>query len=157
VKHSDIAHYRQLTALKRNFTARSRRFPPVVEPAAMVDVVLLLLIFFIYSSSFVTRPGIRLTLPAAEQAEGLPLNAMVVTLTRQGMVFFNNRRTSLEDLPGEFQRLHFEQPDLPLIIEADEQVTYGTLTRVHQAALAAGIREVAGATRKPDIRRPPQP
>lgn len=157
MKHSDIAHYRQLTALKRNFTARSRRFPPVVEPAAMVDVVLLLLLFFVYSSSFVTRPGIRLTLPAAEQAEGLPLNSMVVTMTRHGMVFFNDRRTTLEDLPDDFQRLHFEQPDLPLIIEADEQVSYGTITRVHQAALQAGIREVAGATRKPTARRRPTP
>ncbi len=157
MKHSDIAHYRQLTALKRNFTARSRRFPPLLEPAAMVDLALLLLVFFIYSSSFVTRPGIRLTLPEAEQAEGLPLNAMVVTLTRQGMVFFNDRRTELEQLPGEFQRMHFEQPDLPLIIEADEQVSYGTITRVHQAALRAGILEVAGATRKPQTPRSPPP
>ena len=157
MKHSDIAHFRQLTVLKRNFNVRSRRFPPVVEPAAMVDVVLLVLIFFIYSSSFVTRPGVRLTLPAAEQAEGLPLNAMVVTLTRQNVVFFNDRRTSLEDLPAEFSRVRFEQPDLPLIIEADEQVSYGVITRVHQAAVTAGIREIAGATRKPGIQRTEEP
>lgn len=149
MKHSDIAHYRQLTALKRNFTARTRRFPPVVEPAAMVDLVLLVLIFFVYSSSFVTRPGIRLTLPEAGQAEGLPLNAMVVTLTRQGVVFFNDRRTTLEALPQALEQMRFEQPDLPLIIEADEQVAYGDITRVHQAAVRAGIREVASATRNP--------
>lgn len=149
MKHSDIAHYRQLTALKRHFTARSRRFPPVVEPAAMVDVVLLVLMFFIISSSFVTRPGIRLTLPETDIAEGVPLNAMVVTLTQQGLIFFNDRRfESVEALRPAFERMRFEQPGLPLVIEADEQVSLGTNTRIYHLARQSGIEDVYLATRR---------
>lgn len=149
MKHSDIAHYRQLTALKRHFTARSRRFPPVVEPAAMVDLVLLLLLFFISSSSYVTRPGIRIQLPEAVHAEGLSMNASVVTLTQQGVVFFNDRRIPLTDIPAAFEQLRFEHPDTLLVIEADVKVPHGLFMQVHQQAVTAGIRNIAGATRKP--------
>ncbi|MCC5850553.1 MAG: biopolymer transporter ExbD [Verrucomicrobia bacterium] len=149
MKHSDIAHYRQLTALKRNFTARSRRFPPIVEPAAMVDVVLLILIFFIFSSTFVTRPGVWLSLPTLEESgEGIPLNAMVVTITQQNMIFFNDRLTTLEDLRPAFERMRFEHPNTPLVIEADDQVSLGTNMQVYQFARQAGIRDVAIATRR---------
>ena len=153
MKHSDIAHYRQLTALKRHFTARSRRFPPVVEPAAMVDVVLLVLLFFVSSSSYVTRPGIRIRLPETLQAEGLSMNAAVVTLTQQGVVFFNDRRIPLADLPTAFEQFNFEHPDTLLVIEADARVEHGLFMQVHQLAVSAGIRDIAGATRKPATTR----
>jgi biopolymer transport protein ExbD len=149
MKHSDIAHYRHLTALKRHFTARSRRFPPVVEPAAMVDVVLLVLLFFVSSSSYVTRPGVRINLPETLHAEGLSMNAAVVTLTQQGVVFFNDRRIPLDDLRTAFEQFNFEHPDTLLVIEADVQVSHGLFMQVHQKAVSAGIRDIAGATRKP--------
>lgn len=149
MKHSDIAHYRQLTALKRNFTARSRRFPPVIEPAAMVDVVLLVLLFFVSSSSYVTRPGVRINLPVALEAEGLSMNAAVVTLTQQGVVFFNDRRIPLRDLRTAFEQFHFEHPDTLLVIEADQQVSHGRFMEVQQMAVSAGIRNLATATRRP--------
>lgn len=149
MKHSDIAHYRQLTALKRHFSARSRRFPPVIEPAAMVDVVLLILLFFVSSSSYVTRPGIRIQLPETLHAEGLSMNAAVVTLTQQGVVFFNDRRIPLDDLGTAFEQFNFEHPDTLLVIEADVQVPHGLFMQVQQQAVRAGIREIAAATRKP--------
>jgi biopolymer transport protein ExbD len=149
VKHSDIAHYRQLTALKRHFTSRSRRFPPVIEPAAMVDVVLLILLFFVSSSSYVTRPGVRINLPEALEAEGLSMNAAVVTLTRQGVVFFNDRRIPIDDLRTAFEQFYFERPDTLLVIEADQGVSHGLFMQIHQQAVSAGIRDIAGATRKP--------
>lgn len=153
MKHSDIAHYRQLTALKRHFSARSRRFPPVIEPAAMVDVVLLVFLFFVSSSSYVTRPGVRINLPEALHAEGLSMNAAVVTITQQEVVFFNDRRISIDDLPNAFEQFHFEHPDTLLVIEADQKVPHGLFMRVHQQAVNAGIRDIAGATRKPAARR----
>lgn len=156
MKHSDIAHYRQLTALKRNFSARTRRFPPVVEPAAMVDIALLVLLFFITSSSFVTRPGIRLTLPGTDMAEGVPLNAMVVTVAQENLIFFNNRRfTKAEDLRPAFERMRFEQPGLPLVIETEQSLSIDTNARIYHFARHAGIEEVYLATRRSDLTETP--
>jgi len=150
MKHSDIAHYRQLNSLRRRFMSRSRRFPPSVEPAAMVDVVLLILMFFMISSSYVTRPGIEITLPAAQESQGFQMNAMVVTLTRNGLVFFNDKRTTLDELPQALERARIENPDLPLVIEADESVTVDVQMRVVGQANRMGIEKIALATRGRD-------
>ncbi len=152
MKHSDIAHYRQLNCLRRRFMSRGRRFPPSIEPAAMVDVVLLVLMFFMISSSYVTRPGVEISLPVSDQSVGIQMNAMVVTLTRNGLVFFNDQRTNLEDLPTALERARIENPDLPLVIEADESVTVSTQMKVVGQANRAGILEIALATRGGDPR-----
>lgn len=149
MKHTDIGHLRQLGVLKHHFATRRRRFPPVVEPAAMVDVVLLVLLFFIMASSFVTRPGVRLQLPEVSVAEGIPMNAVVVTLTQEGVLFFNDRRTRQDELRAAFDRVRFEQPGATLVIEADERVAQGEVMRVFQIARDAGITDVAQAVRKP--------
>jgi biopolymer transport protein ExbD len=152
MKHSDIAHYRQLNSLRRRFMSRSRRFPPAVEPAAMVDVVLLILMFFMISSSYVTRPGVQISLPVSDQSQGFQMNAMVVTLTRNGLVFFNDQRLEMAELSKALQRAHIENPDLPLVIEADESVTVEVQMKVVGDATRVGIEEIALATRGGDPR-----
>ncbi|MDF3128903.1 biopolymer transporter ExbD [Kiritimatiellaeota bacterium B1221] len=152
MKHSDIAHYRQLNSLRRRFMSRGRRFPPSIEPAAMVDVVLLVLMFFMISSSYVTRPGVEISLPVSDRSVGIQMNAMVVTLTRNGLVFFNDQRTNLDDLPAALERARIENPDLPLVIEADESVTVSTQMKVVGQANRAGILDIALATRGGETR-----
>jgi biopolymer transport protein ExbD len=148
VKHSDIAHFRQLNSLRRRFISRSRRFPPTVEPAAMVDVVLLVLLFFLISPSFVTQPGIQIRLPEVANVEGIPLRSIVVTLTAEGLVFLNDRRLNLEDLPEEFARLHERDPSLPLLLQADSSISLETQIRIYRYAQEAGIPELYLATRR---------
>jgi len=147
MKHSDIAHYRQLNCLRRRFMTRGRRFPPVIEPAAMVDVVLLVLFFFMLSSSYVTRPGVRLSLPHMEPSDGLVMDALVVTLTRNDLLFFNDRRLEKEQLPGALHQAALERPDAPLVVEADEQVSVALQMFVVREASRAGISDIALATR----------
>ncbi|WFB37387.1 biopolymer transporter ExbD [Kiritimatiellota bacterium B12222] len=147
MKHSDIAHYRQLNSLRRRFMSRGRRFPPSIEPAALVDVVLLVLMFFMVSSSYVTRPGVEISLPVSDQSQGFQMNAMVVTLTRNELVFFNDQRIDLDGLPRALERAHLENPDLPLVIEADESITVAVQMQVVGQASRAGIQEIALATR----------
>lgn len=147
MKHSDIAHYRQLNSLRRRFMSRGRRFPPSIEPAAMVDVVLLVLMFFMISSSYVTRPGVEISLPRMDQSNGLQMNALVVTLTRNNLVFFNDQRIELDRLPQALSRAKVEHPDVPLVIEADEQVPVSMQMQVVRDATRAGIEHINLATR----------
>lgn len=147
MKHSDIAHYRQLTYLRRHFTAKSRRFPPVLEPAAMVDIVLLVLMFFVLSSSYVSRPGIRLNLPQTDYVEALPMNSMVVTVSQRDFVFLNDQRMNFSELKDALKRLRFQYPDRTLVIEAGAQVKNERLVSVFQQAKEAGWSNVALATR----------
>lgn len=147
MKHSDIAHYRQLNTLRRRFRSRLRRFPPSVEPAAMVDVVLLVLLFFMISSSYVSRPGLEIQLPELSAESGFPMDALVVTLTRNEQIFFNDRRLQLEDLESALSRALRERPGTSMVIEADGEVSVAVQMQIYEKGVSAGIQRIALATR----------
>jgi biopolymer transport protein ExbD len=149
MKHSDIAHYRQLNMLRRRFRTRIRRFPPVLEPAAMMDVVLLVLLFFMISSSYVSRPGLEVVLPEVRHSTGFPMDALVVTVTRNGQVFFQDRRIPDGELGNAILRAYQERPGAALIIEADGEVSVDVQMGIYRQAVAAGVNQVALATRGP--------
>lgn len=150
MKHSDIGHFRQLTHLRRRFVSRGRRFPPSIEPAAMVDVVLLVLLFFMISPTFTARSGVRISLPVSEVRSSVPMRSLVVTVTAEGLVFFNDRRTTLEALPEALAREAAREPGIPLILEADESLTLEKQMRIYRHAVDAGITDMFTATRQPN-------
>lgn len=135
-----------LSRFRRRFPLGLRPMPARVEPVPLADVVLLLLVFFLLNSSFVIQPAIRMELPAAPLRDGAPYGGMIVTLTQEGMIFFNDQRTTWEGLRSAFARAAHDHPGDPLIVEADGRVSHGTLIRVYRMAMTAGIREVALAT-----------
>jgi biopolymer transport protein ExbD len=121
----------------------------LLAAAPLADVVLSLVLFFVINTSFVLQPGVRLTLPSAEFASGVPYGAIVVTISQEGLIFFNDQRMPLEGLEQAFRRSVYENPDAKLIIEADGRVQHRKLIDLYNMAMAAGIREVALATRLP--------
>jgi len=119
----------------------------LIDAAPLVDVALLVLLFFVVNASFVVQPGVRLNLPAADFDAGAPYDSVVVTVAQEGMIFFNDERTTLEGLPAVFAQATYEDPEAQLIIEADERVQHGTLVEIYNMALETGIRKVTLATR----------
>ena len=117
-----------------------------LEPVPLADLVLLILAFFLLHTSFVVHPAIRMELPEAPLRDGVPYGSMIVTLTQEGMLFFNDQRTTWEGLRSAFARAAHDHPGEALIVEADSRISYGTLIRIYRMAMDAGIREVALAT-----------
>jgi len=118
-----------------------------IDAAPMVDVVFLLLIFFVLSSSFVLQPGIKVDLqPSAVKTPGT-FRGQVVTVTREDLYFFNEQRTSLAELGKQLrdaaQRTRLQE----LIIKADKQVPHGTVVHIMSLAVEAGIPVINIATR----------
>jgi len=122
-----------------------------LDAAPLVDMALILLLFFMLSSSFVLQPGITLDLPVAPFDSGTPYGTLVVTLSREGLVFFNDERGTLDGLRGAFASAAQEDPEARLLIEADGSVPHERLVRVYNLAVAAGIRKVTLATRLPGM------
>lgn len=113
----------------------------------LVNVVLVVGLFVVLDARFVLQPGIGVRLPAAEGVTGAPYGALVVTLTQEGLVFFNDERRSLETLAFDFQRAGRAPAESALTIEADARVPYGTVVRVMDMAMAAGVRHIHLAAR----------
>ena len=143
-----------MTAPRRPIGARWRRYRASrraarIMPAvtAMINLGLLIQLFLVLQDAFVRQPAARVTLPRAGFLDGAPLKARVVTLTQEGLVFFNDERLPIETLANAFQTAADDQQVTAVTIEADAGVPYGTVVRVMNMAVAAGLQEIRLATR----------
>ena len=119
-----------------------------IDPAPMVDIVFLLLIFLVLSSPFVLQPGIGMVeLPVSKSSNVQSFQGMVVTVTRDNLLFFNNLPTTMDALKADLQAAARQSRSQELIIQVDRQVPHGMLVQLMGVALDAGISAVNVATR----------
>ncbi len=137
----------RISMLKRRYHPENRIAHGLIDAAPLADVALLIFIFFLARSPFVLQPGIVVDLPAAEFTSGTAYRGMVVTISQEGMIFFNDERTPHDGLASAFSQAIHENPDGVLIIEADSRVRNSTLVDIYNMAVAAGIKEAVLATR----------
>jgi biopolymer transport protein ExbD len=137
----------RMVFLRRHFLPRHRLICSPVPAVAFVNVLLLLFFFYAAHSRFVLQPGILVSLPSAGFVSGTPYGSMVVTISQEGLVFFNDEQSSMENLESAFSQALREHPETTLVIEADGRVRNSTLVEVYNMALAAGVKQVSLATR----------
>lgn len=133
--------------LRRRFMPYRRMFRGPLALVPLLNVVLLLAMFAVLNSAFVMRPGVVVHLPSSPFVSGTQYSALVVTVTQEGLVFFNDERTTLDGLQASFAQMAFEHPDMPLVVEADSRVPHSTIVRIYNMAMGVGIRKVLLATR----------
>ncbi len=141
----------QFRSVRRRFRGRYRRAVGPIEVTALLNVIVLVGLFHYASSRFVLQPGVRVRLPEAPFTDGAPYGARVLTLAQGGLMFFNDERMTLATLGPALARSGRVAAGSPLLIEADEGTSYGTLMDVYALAAEAGLREVVLATRPPPV------
>ncbi len=114
-----------------------------VNITQLIDVVLLLLIFFMISTSFVVQPGLKIQLPEAEASEADGEPGKNILLTEDGEIYFEKGRVVMEDLPELFEESDAKEL---LIIKADKTVPHGVVVEVMDYAKGAGFQRLAIAT-----------
>lgn len=131
-----------------------RRFKPTRKPAGIFsisivfgDAALLTVAFFLAVSPFVLQPGINITLPESPFTGGARFGSMVLTVTPGDWYYFNDERLDITRLGTVLEAAAAEDPGAPLIIEADERASHGSVVAAWNAAMGAGIPEVSMATR----------
>ena len=139
----------RISYLRRRYRPHLHLFKGPIDVVPLVNVVLLFMLFFIIQSPFVMQPGITVNLPTSSFASGVPYGALMVTVSQEGLVLFNDERTTLEGLGPLLAQAVFEHPDASLVIEADGRVQHSTLVQIYNTATAAGIKSVVLATRIP--------
>lgn len=114
--------------------------------SSLTDIVMLLLIFFLISSSFVTQPGIKVQLPKAETGETANDGKILVTLTEQGRLFLNSEQITVDLLGQKLARLLNTAESKVVVIRADRGVTLQTTVQVIDIAKAVGAERFMIAT-----------
>lgn len=119
---------------------------------SMIDVIFLLLLFFVLSSTFILQPGIKVRLPRTVTTEQPARKDVVLIIARDRRIFLNNSLVPFNSLWGRLiEELKF-QPQATLILRADRDVAHGYVVRVMDVAKQAGASRIAIATSP--IRRP---
>ena len=112
----------------------------------MLDVVFIMLIFFIVTASFIKEAGIQVARPDAFTADKQENAAILVAISPNDEIWIDRREVEPKNLRTHIERLHAENPKGALVIQADEESTNEMLVVVMEAAKQVGVANVAIAT-----------
>ena len=112
-----------------------------VDLTPMLDVVFIMLIFFIVTASFVKESGMDVNRPDAATATLKPRGNILVAITPSGQIWIDKRQVDVRALRANLERLHAENPQGAVVIQADEDSKNGLLVAVMDAAKAGENRE----------------
>lgn len=118
-----------------------------INITSLIDVLFLLLIFFMVSSTFIEKPGMDLELPESESSTLKEIKDLVLQIQRDGVMILNNKRVGWENLKSELEFEHRANFEAALILQADKNVTHGIVVRVMDIAQQVGITKLIIATR----------
>ena len=130
-----------------NFRSRSKNETADIylNLTPLVDVVLLLLLFFMVTTQFTLMPGLKMLLPSMDGDSMVRLEAserLELAVTAGGDIFFENQPTSLSGLSGLLNRTGAAGDEVVVVISADREVPYGRLVRVMDTLRQAGFSRV---------------
>ena len=109
----------------------------------MLDVVFIMLIFFIVTATFIKEAGIDVNRPDAVLADSQDDAAILIAISGNDEIWVDRKETDPRALRGVIERLHLENPKGSIVIQADEESTNDKLVAVLEAAKAAGVSNVA--------------
>ena len=118
-----------------------------INVSPLIDVVFILLIFFIVSATFVTLPGIKVTRPQAVTGKALEKNAVIFALSGKNEIKYAGSSVQLEEIPGLVEQASKDKGK-PVVIQVDQWADASILAKiVAQARKKSAV--VSIATRKP--------
>jgi biopolymer transport protein ExbD len=119
-----------------------------LDIAPLVDVVLNLLLFFMLTSHLIEEPAIKIRLPDSTTAESTQEISKTLTITKNGELYFMDRRVNLKNLRGAIQSSLPEREKGFLRIKADKEVDVGLLVSVIDEVRLAGVKTFSIVTER---------
>ena len=116
-----------------------------INMTPMLDVVFIMLIFFIVTSSFVKEAGIEVFKPAAETAEKKERTSLLIAINKANEVWIDRRNIERSMVKPVIEKLYAENPKGALVIQADKDSNSETVMFVMEAARDAGVDDIAVA------------
>jgi len=123
-----------------------------INITSLIDVLFLLLIFLMVSSSFLEEPGMKLSLPEAQSAEVGEKKAFTLYITEAGDLFLNDEKVPQDSLETDLESVVPKLADETLTLKADANATHGMVVKAMDAAKLAGVKRLVVAT-KPTARK----
>ena len=127
------------------FSSRPHRIV-TINLMPLIDVMLVLIIFLVLTTTFILAPGIKVDLPQGRSAERASETDAIVVIQQDGAVYFLDERVELPSLHAILSQAKQQRPGLRVVIRADKNVQHGRVVEVMDTAKAVGIERLAIAT-----------
>ncbi len=118
-----------------------------INVSPLIDIVFILLIFFIVTTVFVEETGVDIQRPQSASASDLEKQSILIALTEDGKVVYGGSEIGVRGVRGVVKRL-LKQQQQPVIVQADKGAAIEMYTRVHDEAALAGAKQIHLATRQ---------
>ena len=119
----------------------------VINITSLIDVIFMLLLFFMITSTFLEQPGIKLELPAARTSAHAEPQEYVLTVDKKGELFLNRRPLAITDLEAEIRKAIPDMKDAALVLKADQEISHGLVVRIMDLAKRGGVKKLIIGTK----------
>jgi biopolymer transport protein ExbD len=117
-----------------------------IDLTPMLDVVFIMLIFFIVTASFIKETGIEVNRPETTTAIQKKNANILIAINGNNEIWADKRRIDIRSVRAFVERMHAENPKGAVVVQADKDAKVETLTAVVDAAREAGVYDVSVAT-----------
>ena len=114
-----------------------------IDIAPMLDIVFIMLIFFIVTATFVKESGIDVTRPDAETAVKQNRVAILIAIRDNNEIWINRRQVDLASVRANVEKLHAENPQGGAVIQADRKAKTGVLVEIMDQVRLAGVGAIS--------------
>lgn len=128
-----------------NITAarKSRRQAIELNIAPLIDMVFILLIFFLVTTSFVKETGVEINRPAASTAVSKEKSNILIAVTKDNRIFMDKREIDIRSVRANVERALAENPEGGVVIVADKESSTGITIKVMDGCKLAGANNLA--------------
>ena len=123
----------------------------LINITSLIDVLFLLLIFFIVSSTFLEQPGMKLDLPKTQKLSAMRMEGHTLFVSADSLIFINDEAIDYSLLPKRLEDIAAETDERGLILKADENVSYGLVVHMMDIAKQSGVSKLIVATKPKDF------
>lgn len=135
--------------MSRTVTYRNRRSRSMeLNMAPLIDMVFLLLIFFLVTTSFVREAGVEVNRPQAQSISTKDKTNMLIGITENGVVYIEGRTIDVRSIRTRMERFVAEMPQGSVVIVADRESETGIVVQVLDACRLAGVKDISLSAEK---------
>lgn len=130
-----------------NFRDAKKSRSLILNLTSLIDVMFLLLIFFMVTSTFRNHPAITLVLPRSATAAETIDTPVVLFMTAEGEVYLNDALVPTQELPARLAELHTASKDNRMVLRADEEASHGDVVGLIDTIKQSGFTRISLSAR----------
>ncbi len=109
----------------------------------LCDILLVLLIIFMVASTYIVSQALKVELPKAQSTDGQSQGPAILTLMRDGGIVWNGEKTTEAQVDALLRQAVADNPDVELVVSADQEVLHGRVVHFIDMSKVAGIKKFA--------------